>query len=614
MNEASPRLKTETSHGVRRAVLLAAGTGTRLQPLTDGIPKCLLKVAGETIIERALRTLACQGIKEAVIVVGHCGEAVRSHLGSRFAGIGIEYADAPDYATTNNIRSLWDARGALDTDLLLVEGDLVFDADVIAALLATPGNSAAVVPVDQAPPGSKVCIDDANKITQFILDGANPGRGRVYKTANIYLMRKDLLVGHVVPRLSRAISGGHVNQYYESIFRDLVQDGSLTDFAAVDISAARWCEIDDLNDLDAADFLFLSRSEQFDRLQRLYGSYWRYGVADHSYISNVYFPTRDLFGDLEKALRSAVTSYPVGQSELARIAGKWTGANRHHLAVANGACELIKILAGAAMCRPTIPAPAFNEYESVIAASALNRFPLDPRSFELDVDAFAKSAIEWGSDMAVVASPNNPTGLSVRREQLLRLAEMLAGHRCRLMVDESFVEFSRAGRSQSVEDAVDRHPNLVVIKSMSKVFGIPGLRLGYLLSADRDLIRRVQDALPIWNVNGLAEEFLRIIGKYQDAFVRSCDLTRESCRELEDLLSALPQIQPLKSDANFILCRLAGGQADATDVARRLYIAHNILIKDCSGKTMPDAHRYLRIAARTRAENQRLVFALASVL
>ena len=216
--------------------------------------------------------------------------------------------------------------------------------------------------------------------------------------------------------------------------------------------------------------------------------------------------------------------------------------------------------------------------------------------------------------MAVVASPNNPTGLSMPREQILNLARILAARGCRLMVDESFVEFSRAGRAQSVEDAIETHPNLVVIKSMSKVFGIAGLRLGYLLSADRAFIERVRDTLPIWNVNGLAEEFLRMVGRYLPAFVRSCDLTRESCRKLEADLSALPGLHPIKSDANFILCRLADGAADGAEVPRRLYVAHNILIKDCSSKIMPGAHRYVRIAARTPAENRRLVSALASVL
>ena len=375
---------------VRRAVLLAAGSGRRLQPLTDKIPKCLVEVGGEAIVERALRVLSSQGITEAVIVIGHCGDAVRERLGTHFAGVAISYVEAPDYATTNNIRSLWDARTALDRDLLLIEADLVFDAGVIAALLAASGSSAAVVSVDRAPPGSKVLLGSANEVTRFILDGDNTGSeaggGDIYKTANIYLLREKLLVDCIVPRLAHAIAGGHVDRYYESVFRDLVQDGSMTDLGAVDVSAFRWYEIDDRRDLDVAEFLLLDRDEQFDRVQRLHGSYWRYGIADHSYMSNMYFPPGELMADLKAHLASVVASYPVGQEELARLAGQFTGANPDCLAVANGTCELIKVLAGGAMRRPTIPTPAFNEYESVVAGNELNRFPLDPQTFELDVE------------------------------------------------------------------------------------------------------------------------------------------------------------------------------------------------------------------------------------
>jgi histidinol-phosphate/aromatic aminotransferase/cobyric acid decarboxylase-like protein/choline kinase len=604
------------SEPVRRAVLLVAGTGHRLMPLTAEIPKCLIKVAGEAIIERALRVLASQGIKEAVIVIGHGGKAVRACLGTTFAGVALTYIEAPDYATTNNICSLWHARETLNEDLLLVEGDLVFDAEVIAALLATPGSSAAVVSVDRVPRGSKVRVDDTNKIGQFILeaDGLHLDGKGIHKTANIYLLRRGLLVDHVVPRLSRAITERHIDRYYESVFRDLVEDGSVTQFAAVDVSNRRWWEIDDQSDLDVAEFEFASRNEQYDRLKRLHGGFWRYGVIDHSYMSNMYFPDLDLLADLKAKAASIVTNYPVGQEELARLAAEWTGASPDQLAIANGSCELIRILCRDSIRRITVPTPTFNEYEAVVAGSETNKFPVHPQTFELDVDAFVQSAIAWQSDAAIVVSPNNPTGLSVPRKKILDAARTLSAHRCRLVVDESFVEFSRAGRAQSVEHAVKDHANLIVIKSMSKVFGIPGLRLGYLLSADLALVGRVRTLLPVWNVNGFAAEFLRIVKLYRDAFEQSCDLTRSSTRQLEAALSELSALTPIRSDANFILCRIADGAASASEIARSVYLAHKILIKDCSTKTMPNSDRYLRIAVRTPGENQRLVLALASVL
>ena len=197
---------------------------------------------------------------------------------------------------------------------------------------------------------------------------------------------------------------------------------------------------------------------------------------------------------------------------------------------------------------------------------------------------------------------------------MLRLARRLETQNCRLIVDESFIEFSGAGAAGSLEEMVGSISSLVVIKSMSKVFGIAGLRLGYLLSRDREFIQTVRRSLPIWNVNGLAEEFLRTVGRYRRAFSESCDLTRSHYRELYAELRALSGIEPIEPDANFVLCKLVGRSVTGPEIARRMYVEHNILVKDCAAKSMPEADRYLRIASRTPAENRRLVGALAALL
>jgi len=497
---------------------------------------------------------------------------------------------------------------------MLLEADVVFDPAVIAALLMESGSSVAVAPYRRALSGTVVRCDSQERVTSFTL-GADQDQSfdatDTLKTVNIYLLRAKLLRDQVIPRLCSEIEAGHVHEYYETILRDCVADGSLTDLAAVDVSASRWYEIDDHRDLDAAEFLFLDRDAQFDRVQQLYGAYWRYGFTDHSYLYNMHFPPAEMLEVFQGDLREIVTNYPVAQTELAHLVADWTGATPDHLAVANGASELIKILGNQFMQRLTIPTPSFNEYEEVIAPDGLNRVPLDPGTFELDVDAFAESAIQWRSDTAVVVTPNNPTAISVSRDDLLRLARRLEAHDCRLIVDESFIEFSRTGADGSVEEMVDTFPNLVVIKSMSKVFGIAGLRVGYLLSADREFVEAVRRCLPIWNINGLAEEFLRTVGRYRGEFSDSCDVTRATCRELYLDLLALPGLEPLEPDANFVLCKLVAPSATGPEITRRLYVEHDILIKDCAGKSMPEADRYLRIASRTSAENSRLVQALS---
>ena len=439
-----------------------------------------------------------------------------------------------------------------------------------------------------------------------------------YKTVNISLLRADLLRDQLLPRLDRLIEGGYVQEYYERTFRDFVADGTVPDLAAVDVSASRWYEIDDQRDLDAAEFLFLERDAQFDRIQTLHGSYWRYGFVDHSYLYNMYFPPDAMLDGLQSDLREIVTNYPVGQTEVARLVAAWTGANTDQLAVANGAAELIKILGKDFLGALAIPTPSFNEYEEVVAAGRLHRLPLSPPSFDLDVAALTELAIDRGCDTAVIVSPNNPTARSVPRDELLCAASELEAHGCRLIVDESFVEFADAGQDGSVEPFLEAHPNLVVLKSMSKVLGIAGLRIGYLRSADFEFVRALRARLPIWNLNGLAEAFLRSVGRYRREFHESCELTRAATQDLYERLLILPGLEPIEPDANFVLCELQDDSSvsrpDAREFARRLYVEHNILIKDCGEKSMPGANRYLRIAARTPGENRRLVEALGLLL
>jgi histidinol-phosphate/aromatic aminotransferase/cobyric acid decarboxylase-like protein/CTP:molybdopterin cytidylyltransferase MocA len=608
---------TATAQSVRRAVLLAAGRGQRLYPLTADIPKCLIEIGGEPLVERALRALAAEGVTEATIVVGYRGEAVRDRLGATFAGLDISYVEAPDYATTNNLRSLWDARSHLDQDVLLLDADVVFDSAVIAALLAVPGSSAAVAPHHSALSGTVVRRDARQRVSSFVLDaeqGPDFDARETFKTVNIYLLREQLLREQVVPRLLSMVAAGRVQEYYECILRDCVADGSLLDLVAVDVSGSRWYENDDHRDLDAAEFLFLDREAQFERIQRLHGGYWRYGFTDHSYLYNMNFPPQAMLDAFKVDLQQIVTNYPVAQSELARLVADWTGSNPEHVVVANGAAELIMLVGGRVEQGLTLPTPSFNEYEQVVEAGQLNRFALDPDTFALNVDAFADFAIRNRSDLAVVVTPNNPTAMAVPRDDLLELAARLTPHGCRLIVDESFIEFSRGGGAASVEGMVAALPNLAVIKSMSKVFGIAGLRLGYLVSADLSFVADIRRGVPIWNINGLAEQFLRTVGRFRGEFEASCDLTRVAYRGLYEDLLAIPGVEPLEPDANFVMCKLTGPGVTGPQIARRLYVEHNILIKDCAAKTMPDADRYVRIASRTPAENRRLVQALAPLV
>ncbi len=594
---------------LRKAVILAAGSGQRLRPLTDNQPKCLVLVGGESILFRTLSTLVQYGIREVVIVIGHEGQKIIDATHDTFPELQVTFVWAKRYETTNNICSLWEARDHCDEDILLIESDVVFEGEVLRRMLEVDGNAMAIAPHRSWLSGTVVRTSEDRNVTSMFLGSDQDAAFRyddTFKTANIYRLEKRFLAERYIPALCDEVAQGNVDSYYESILRDLMASGE-ADFTGVDIGDRLWYEVDDEKDLKAAEKLFAPPQQRLDNVLKLHGSYWRYGFTDHSYLYNLYFPPEEMLRLFQQDLRDIITNYPVGQDELCALVSAWTGAPAEQITVANGASELIKIL-GRELDGPlTIPVPSFNEYENVIQPQLLNRFYLDQSSFDLDVEAFADSAIRSRSKMAIVVTPNNPTSLSVPKKDLLYLAEKLRKNDCLLIVDESFVEFSCTGVEQSVQPHLAEHENLVLMKSMSKVFGIAGLRIGYALSSDFSVTEQFRREVPIWNINGLAEAFLRSIGEFKQEFFDSCERVKADRDDLYDMLLATPGIQPYRPDANFIFAKINHAALTGPDLVKRLFVEQNILVKDCAGKSMKDADRFVRIASRTPAENQRLV-------
>lgn len=353
--------------------------------------------------------------------------------------------------------------------------------------------------------------------------------------------------------------------------------------------------------------------ERYDYISSQHGGYWRDDFIDHNYLYNLYFPPKDFFSHCTENLHQLILNYPVGQSELAHLAGKLIQQPPEQIVVGNGAAELIKIIAGMNQ-QMIVPVPSFNEYVNAAPEGRVIEFPLQAPSFQLDIDAFAEEAIRAKARIAVVVSPNNPTSLLVPKAELLRLLKILADHNCILIVDESFIDFAENGESESLENDVGNFPNLAIIKSMSKAYGICGIRIGYLLTANTDFRAQVQQGLHIWNINGFAEEFLRRAPQYRQQFKKSCEKVQEDRDDFYTSLSQIPGMKVYKPAANYIFCRLPDNGPPAPEVTRRLFVEHDIYIKHCQGKTLPESDRYVRIASRTQKENLELIHALHAVL
>ena len=237
---------------VRTALLLAAGTGSRLSPLTDSTPKCLVEVNGIPILERLIRSLRSHGFKRLVVVTGHLSEVIQDYLGNRYADIEITYIHSPLYKTTNNIYSLWLAGKVIDEPFLLIESDLVFQPELLKPMLQP--DRIAVSKLLPWMNGTTVTLNKRQQLDALWLGTVNRNDATHFKTVNIYSFSRSTWQS-IWERLDRHISAKKVKEYYESVFAELVAEENLT-FAPVFFDADRWYEIDTLEDLSAAEKMF----------------------------------------------------------------------------------------------------------------------------------------------------------------------------------------------------------------------------------------------------------------------------------------------------------------------------------------------------------------------
>ena len=239
---------------VTTALLLAAGTGSRLYPLTQNAPKCLTIVNGKSILERMVSDLKQNCFKRLVIVTGHLENHIKDFLGNQAGDMKIEYVFSPRYNTTNNIYSLWMARNLIREPFLLLESDLVFDASLLDDMLYP--DRMAVAKMQPWMNGTSVTVNRSGQVKAFLADKADSHGDVKHKTVNIYSISLKSW-NEMVRRLDKHISDGKVNDYYETVFAEMIADGSIS-FGIVSFDGKPWYEIDTINDLAKAEKLFSS--------------------------------------------------------------------------------------------------------------------------------------------------------------------------------------------------------------------------------------------------------------------------------------------------------------------------------------------------------------------
>ena len=276
--------------------------------------------------------------------------------------------------------------------------------------------------------------------------------------------------------------------------------------------------------------------------------------------------------------------------------------------------ELIKSLTAMLQGAVGVIRPTFEEYPNRLDSGQEVTFVPATEDLSYTADDLMAFFDEHPVETLVLINPDNPTGNYLSHASVERLAAWCEARGTRLVLDESFVDFAdEENPTFLTDDLLAAYPSMVVVKSISKSYGVPGVRLGVLASADRELIAHIKADVPIWNINSFGEFWLQIAEKYQADYVAALKKLRVARAEMARLLREIPGLRVFDSQANYLLVELCGDMS-ATELTKRLLVEDSILIKDLSKKIVRDGRQFVRLAIRTEEENERLAQAILRVL
>ncbi len=597
-----------------QAVILAAGMGKRLKELTSEATKCMVKVNGVAIIDRMLGYLDRLGLSRIVVVVGYEGEKLRAYIDALAVSTPIIYVDNDIYYKTNNIYSLYLAKDyLLEEDTLLLESDLVFEEAVLKKIAEHPYPSLVLVDKFESwMDGTVVTLDEHDSIKAFVAkrEFDFDKTDAYYKTVNIYKFSRTFSQLYYVPFLEIYCKAMGTNEYYEQVLKVItfMEDPQIK---AVKLTGEKWYEIDDVQDLDIAETIFLEGEEKLARFEKRYGGYWRYPkLLDYCYLVNPFFPCKRLIAEMQSAFQTLICQYPSGMQINSLVAAKNFGLKQDQIIVGNGAAELIKSLMGKLDGRIGVLHPSFEEYANRKTSDALIEFVPNNRDYSYTADDLMHFYSDKDIQSLLVINPDNPSGNYISRADLLRLAKWAGARGIKLVVDESFVDFADVQEDKTLleQEILMQNPHLFVVKSISKSYGVPGLRLGIAASGDRDLIAAMKKDVAIWNINSFAEFYMQIYEKYRSEYQKALLKFYDVRRNFVGELTKIRFLRVIPSQANYVMCEVQEPYT-SRELAVRL-LENNILIKDLSKKAGFDQKQYVRIAVRDDADNEKLIAAL----
>lgn len=602
-----------------QGLILAAGMGKRLGELTSENTKCMVEVNGVTLIDRMLHQLERLHLSRIVIVIGYEGKKLMDYIGTLGIQTPICYVNNPVYDKTNNIYSLSLAKDYLiKEDTLLLESDLIFEDSVLDILLEDSRES--LVLVDKYlswMDGTCVKIGPEDTIEAFIPKHNIDFRdmSQLYKTVNIYKFSKNFSETHYVPFLEAYTKALGNNEYYEQVLRVIaVLDNP--EIKVKKLSGQSWYEIDDIQDLDIAQSLFApDDGMKLASMHARYGGYWRYpGLLDFFYLVTPYYPPKQMVDEIKANFELLLTQYPSGMNVNSLVAARNFGIKKEHIVVGNGAAELIKCFMEMVTGKVGFIRPTFDEYPNRYSEKDSVFYVPEREGFAYTAEDLTTFFADKGISTLILVNPDNPTGNYIDKEGLGTLIKWCKEQDITLVVDESFLDFAEEERATLfTEEKLAQYKKLIVVKSISKSYGVPGLRLGVLASSDNALIAELKRRVSIWNINSFGEFFMQIAGKYSQDYQAAIQKFKKARKIYIEELSKIPALHVFPSQANYVMAEITNGVTSG-ELTKLLLTKHKILIKDLSMKIRMEGRQFIRLAVRNERENEQIVTALREEL
>lgn len=347
-----------------------------------------------------------------------------------------------------------------------------------------------------------------------------------------------------------------------------------------------------------------------------YGGFWVYpNLLDYCYLVNPYFNRSEIIDEMEANFRTLISEYPAGMQVNSKLASECWNIKQEYIIPGNGAAELIKSLMENIDGCMGVVRPTFEEYPNRMPEHKVVTFIPENCNFRYNaedlIDFFGRNPV----NTLLLINPDNPSGNFISKEGILKLVDWTKKMGMKLVLDESFVDFSVGYENNSCLDnaLLELNPHLCVIKSISKSYGVPGIRLGILCCSDTDLIAKMKKQVSIWNINSFAEFFMQIFPKYRDDYQKACNQFIKARDDFEKELIKIPFIKVMPSQANYFFLEVLPPYKPK-QLCSILLKKYNILASACLAKKGIEQDRYMRIAVRSHGDNEKFINALKDLI